>query len=131
MSASLNRQAFIGGALSCALAIAAGAFGAHALEGQVSARSLELWRTAALYLAFAGFGQLAAGLAPAVSDGSAVGSFRLAGHLLLWGGLIFAGTVFALALGAPSWLGAVTPLGGSALLAGFVFLAVGGWRASR
>lgn len=111
------------GALECALAVALGAFGAHALADRLDARSLELWETAARYLAYAGLGALAAAAA-----GRAGGVAPPALALLLAGGLVFAGTVAALALGAPRWLGAVTPLGGLAMILGFVWIAGSAWR---
>ena len=45
------------------------------------------------------------------------------------GGAVFAGTLYLMALGGPRWLGAVTPLGGAALIAGWLCLAAGAWRA--
>lgn len=53
---------------------------------------------------------------------------RMAGWAFLVGGAIFAGTLYAMALGAPRWLGAVTPLGGLTMMAGWVLLA---WTAGR
>ena len=113
------------GALWCAVAVAAGAFGAHALADRLDARSLELWETAARYLMFGGLGAALVGIAAVQwpRDG-----FLYAGLSLLVGGLVFSGTVGAIALGAPRWLGAVTPLGGLLMIAGFLLLA---WTALR
>lgn len=115
------------GALVCALSVAAGAFGAHALAARLEPRALELWETAARYLVYGGFGTLLAGLAQAaaVGRGAPAGALGAAALCLAAGGLVFGGTVFALALGGPRWLGAVTPLGGTLLIVGFVLLAVG------
>ncbi len=110
------------GALLCAVAVAAGAFGAHGLESLLDARGLELWETAARYLMYAGLGLMVvevSGRRDAVSGG------RLGYRLLLVGALVFSATLFALALGGPRWLGAVTPLGGASMIAGFL-LFVGG-----
>lgn len=98
-------------ALSAALAIAAGAFGAHAATGAAA----EWLRTGAYYqlthaiaaLALCGRGQL---------DRQAV--------LLLAGSVGFALTLYAMALGAPHWLGAVTPLGGVAMVVGWLWVAM-------
>ena len=118
------------GALCAALAVAAGAFGAHALAARLDARALALWETAARYLMYGGLAQMALGLllrgAPAPA---AAGLGRAAGICLLAGALVFGGTVAALALGGPRWLGAVTPLGGLGLIAGFLLLAAAAWRA--
>jgi uncharacterized membrane protein YgdD (TMEM256/DUF423 family) len=122
------------GALCCALAVAGGAFGAHALAARLDPRALQLWETAARYLMYGGLGQLAAGLlAPAAvrAGGRRLPAASAAGASLLAGSLLFGGTVAALALGAPRWLGAVTPLGGLLLIAGFLLLALAGLGAAR
>ena len=113
------------GALACAAAVAAGAFGAHGLQGRLSPRGLELWETAARYLVYGGLGTVVAGLAALNGPGRAL---PWAGALLLAGALVFSGTVFALALGGPRWLGAVTPLGGTLMILGFLLFAWGAWR---
>jgi len=113
------------GALYCAAAVAAGAFGAHGLEARLDQRSLELWETASRYLMYGGLGLLAVGAITRASAQALSGP----GWCLAAGSLIFSGTVFALALGAPRWLGAVTPLGGVGLIAGFLWLAISAWRA--
>lgn len=115
------------GALCCAVAVAAGAFGAHGLKAKLDAPSLELWKTAAQYLFYAGIAQMTVGLAGAAFPG---GGFRTALLLLLAGGVVFSGTVFALALGGPRWLGAVTPVGGLLMIAGFLLTAWTAWRSS-
>ena len=96
-------------ALSAAVAIGAGAFGAHVASGQ----AIEWLRTGAMY-------QLIHGVAVLVL---AARQPRVAG-VLLGGSLLFAGTLYALALGAPRWLGAVTPLGGVAMIVGWLMLLV-------
>lgn len=112
------------GAFLAALAIAAGAFGAHGLADRLEPRALELWETAARYLVYAAFGLIAVGLAgDRLGRGAAVAGWALAA-----GAVIFSGTVAALALGAPRWLGAITPIGGLLLIAGFLALA---WSALR
>ncbi len=113
------------GALFCALSVAGGAFGAHALAARLDARSLELWETAARYLMYGGLGLCAVSWA---ATGSAHRLAAAAGISLLLGSLIFATTVAVLALGGPRWLGAVTPLGGLGLIAGFLLLALAALR---
>jgi uncharacterized membrane protein YgdD (TMEM256/DUF423 family) len=114
------------GALECAIAVALGAFGAHALADRLDARALELWHTSARYLIYSGLGALiAATLAPRLAPPGAAG---LAAALLVAGGALFSGTLAALALGAPRWLGAVTPLGGLSMILGFLVLAWSLWR---
>lgn len=113
------------GAFLCAAAVAAGAFGAHGLQGRLSPRSLELWETAARYLIYGGFGTLLAGLTALHSQGRGV---QWGGTCLLLGAVVFSGTVFVLALGGPRWLGAVTPLGGTLMIVGFLLFAWGALR---
>jgi uncharacterized membrane protein YgdD (TMEM256/DUF423 family) len=113
------------GALLLALAVAAGAFGAHVLRQRLDASSLRLWATAAHYLALGGLGLLAVGLAWHMSPGR---GWTIAGMLLAVGAVVFGGTVGALALGGPRWLGAVTPVGGLSLILGFVAMMVAAGR---
>ena len=111
------------GALICALAVVAGAFGAHGLKSRLDADSLALWETAARYFMVAGLGLVLIGL---TALHQAKRGFDAAGVCLAAGGLIFSGTVAVLALGGPRWLGAVTPIGGTLMIAGFVLFA---WNA--
>jgi uncharacterized membrane protein YgdD (TMEM256/DUF423 family) len=115
----------VGAALGCALAVAAGAFGAHALAERLDVRSLALWETAVRYLMYAALGALMVGLGGLQWPRP---GFVYAGAGLLAGAAIFSGTLAAIALGGPRWLGAITPLGGLLMIAGFVLLA---WTAVR
>lgn len=99
-----------------ASAVLLGAFGAHALRGVLDLRGTDLWHTAVNYhiwhaLALA----LAAGLGQGRSGRLAVAAFAV-------GIVLFSGSLYALALGAPRWCGMVTPLGGLAFLVGWVAL---------
>jgi len=114
-----------GGAFWCALAIAAGAFGAHALADRLDVRSLALWETAARYLMYGGIGAVLIGIAGVQWPRH---GFAYAGMGLLVGAFVFSGTVGAIALGAPRWLGAITPIGGVLMIAGFLVFA---WTAIR
>lgn len=122
----MSKTFFAVGALMCAAAVAAGAFGAHGLAARLDARGLELWETASRYFMYAGFGTLICGLA---TPHLAASTASWAGTALIVGGVIFSGSVGALALGAPRVLGAVAPIGGSALILGFVLLAWSAWSA--
>ncbi|HEY0783591.1 MAG TPA: DUF423 domain-containing protein [Thermoanaerobaculia bacterium] len=120
----MNRNWIAIGALCGALAVMAGAFGAHGLAERLDARSLGLWETAARYLMYSALAQLAVGLLVRQGVSRADG----AGWCFLVGGVLFSGSVFALALGGPRIVGAVTPLGGLLLIGGFLAL---GWVALR
>ena len=111
------------GALGCALAVVAGAFGAHALASRLDAHALTLWETSARYLMYGAMGLVLIGLASTRWPGVAT-----SGWALLAGTLIFSGTVAALAFGAPRWLGAITPLGGTLMILGFTWFAWAAWR---
>lgn len=114
----------VAGLVCCTLSVLAGAFGAHGLGSRLDSRGLELWETAARYLMYGGFGVALLGLASRVLNQPLVA----AGACLLSGSLIFSATVFALALGAPRWLGAVTPVGGVLMVVGFALFGLAAWR---
>ncbi len=97
-------------ALAGAMAVAAGAFGAHGASGQAA----EWLRTGGQY-------QLIHAVAALVALRL---EMRGPGWLFVAGGAIFAVTLYAMALGAPRWLGAVTPIGGAMLIAGWLWLAL-------
>lgn len=110
------------GALLAAAAVGAGAFGAHGLASRLDVRSLALWETATRYLMYGALGLVALGLAVRVRP-AAGWRWRAAAWALFGGAVVFSSTVGALALGAPRLLGAVTPLGGLGMIAGFVLFA--------
>ncbi|MCW3798264.1 DUF423 domain-containing protein [Sphingomonas sp. BN140010] len=109
------------GAVLAGAAVALGAFGSHGLKGRVDAEALGWWQTGAQYLLPHGVAVMALGLA-------ARPAWRAPGLLLASGSAVFAGTLAAMALGAPRWLGAVTPAGGLLMIGGWALLA---WRARR
>lgn len=109
------------GAALAGVAVVLGAFGAHALKSRIGAEALGWWQTAVAYQMWHALAVLALGLA-------GLRWARSAAWLLLGGAIVFSGTLYAMALGAPRWLGAVTPLGGLAMIGGWALLA---WRASR
>lgn len=115
----MQRTFFGIGALLALLAVAAGAFGSHALAARLTPDRLATWEIGARYQMYHALALLAAGWAAGRCGGAAV----LAGWLFLGGTLVFSGTLYALALGGPRWLGAVTPVGGLTLMAGWAALA--------
>lgn len=117
---SLASRALATGAVLGLLGVAAGAFGAHALRDAVTTRDLEIWQTGAHYQQVHAVVLVAIGLAVR-APGRALG---LATTLLTLGILVFSGTLYAMVLGGPRVLGAVTPLGGLSLMAGWAALAV-------
>ena len=101
-----------------ALAVVAGAFGAHGLAERVEPRQLDAWRTASQYALLHAIALLALGLF-GVSSGRSV---RWPATLWLAGAVLFSGSIFALVLGGPRWLGPITQLGGLCLIAGWIAL---------
>jgi uncharacterized membrane protein YgdD (TMEM256/DUF423 family) len=121
----LARGLAMTGAMSGFVAVAAGAFGAHALRGRIEPRMLDAYDVAVRYQMIHALAILAA----AWMCGRSPGRWSLwSGRLFLAGSLLFSGSLYAMALGGPRWLGAVTPLGGSAFLAGWILLALAAWR---
>lgn len=96
-------------ALSAALAIGAGAFGAHAATGA----AIDWLKTGAMYQ-----------LIHAVAAIALADRFPRQAWVLLGGAFVFAVSLYAMAVGAPRWLGAVTPVGGLAMIAGWLWVAV-------
>ena len=108
-----------------ALATAFGAFGAHALKSQLGPDRLQVYETAVRYHFFDALGLLGIGVTMRCVDASPV---RWAAVLVLVGIVLFSGSLYALTFGAPRFLGVVTPLGGLALIAGWICFAAGVWR---
>lgn len=115
----MDRLFFSLGSASAFLAVAAGAFGAHALRSRLPADLLAVFETAARYQMFHALGLIAAAWAVARWPGTLP---QWAGWLFVGGTLLFSGSLYALALTGARWLGAITPLGGAAFLAGWICL---------
>lgn len=112
------------GAVNAALAVAAGAFAAHGLRDRLDARSLEVFETASRYHMYHALAMIAAG----VLASSALRGAQIAAWIFQAGIVLFSGSLYALALTGVKGLGAVTPLGGLAFLAGWLWLAWSVWR---
>ncbi|TVR91057.1 MAG: DUF423 domain-containing protein [Trueperaceae bacterium] len=110
-------------ALWGAAGVALGAFGAHALDGLLRPERLATFETAVQYHLIHA---LAAGLA--ASLGTRVRGAPLAATLLLAGSAVFAGSLYALVATDIGAFGAVAPVGGTAMIAGWLALAWGAWR---
>lgn len=123
------RALLAAGALAAALAVIMGAFGAHALKARLGAELGTVYRTAVDYHFYHALGLLAAGLLAARLPGAR--ALRWSGVLLGAGIVLFSGSLYAIALGAPGWFGAVTPFGGLAFIGGWVSLAWGVLRGGR
>jgi len=112
----------VGGLMALA-AVALGAFSAHALKGRLSAEMLAVWHTGVEYHIYHALGLLAVGLVATQLPESAL--LKWSGWLMFAGILLFSGSLYALALSGERWLGAITPIGGTAFLAAWALLVVG------
>jgi uncharacterized membrane protein YgdD (TMEM256/DUF423 family) len=113
------------GALFAALGVAAGAFGAHGLKGRLSPDMLDVFETAARYQMYHALGLVAVAWAAARWPSPAV---TLAGWCMVAGIVVFSGSLYVLSVTGIRWLGAITPLGGLAFMAGWLALALAAWR---
>ncbi|WP_018868455.1 MULTISPECIES: DUF423 domain-containing protein [unclassified Thioalkalivibrio] len=113
-------------ALLAAVAVVLGAFGAHALQERLSERALATWQTGVQYHFIHALALL---LLAALWSHLATGWATASAVAFVLGILLFAGSLYALALGAPRVLGAIAPLGGTAFILGWLGLAIAAWRA--
>jgi uncharacterized membrane protein YgdD (TMEM256/DUF423 family) len=113
------------GALSALLAVAAGAFGAHALRERLAPDMLAVFETGARYQMYHALALLAVAWALGRWPSATVVT---AGWLFVAGTVVFSGSLYVLTLSGQRWLGAITPLGGLAFIAGWALLA---WAALR
>jgi uncharacterized membrane protein YgdD (TMEM256/DUF423 family) len=120
------RLMLFAGSLSAGIAVALGAFGAHGLRARLSPEMLEVWETGARYQMYHALALLAVAWAAARLPASSLPGW--AGGLFIAGTVLFCGSLYVLALSGRLWLGAVTPLGGLAFLAGWACLALAALR---
>ncbi|MBP8256698.1 MAG: DUF423 domain-containing protein [Opitutaceae bacterium] len=118
---------FWASALSGSSAVIFGALGAHALKDRLAgAGHLESWKTASLYHIVHAVALIAvlsaAQQAQALGDTKAVRAWKRVAMAWLTGVVLFSGSIYALSLGGPSWLGPVTPLGGLILIMGWLLI---------
>jgi uncharacterized membrane protein YgdD (TMEM256/DUF423 family) len=103
--------------------VAAGAFASHALKDQLTARALEIFETGAKYQMYHALALLLVALLLSRAETSQI-PLIAAGSTLIFGTVIFSGSLYALSLTGMKWLGAITPLGGAALIVGWGCLTV-------
>lgn len=121
----MNRRLLVAAAVTGCLGVILGAFGAHGIKQRVDAEALAWWETGARYHQIHAVAALAVALA-----GERLGrAGAAAGWCFLGGIAVFSGTLYAMTLTGVRVLGAVTPLGGLALIAGWALVAVAGMRA--
>lgn len=109
------------GAMLMAIGVLLGAFGAHGLKNFATAKALELWQTATLYLFIHALGVLLTGVLVYLKLATARPAYCFLG-----GVAIFCGSLYFMALGFPSWLGVITPIGGMLFVLGWIWLVLDG-----
>ena len=112
----------IAGAINAAIAVMFGAFGAHALKEKLSEKYLAIWETAVQYQMFHALGLILIGILMSSSILGPLTQLNWAGYLLLAGIIIFSGSLYILSLSGIGILGAITPIGGVAFIAGWIML---------
>ncbi|MBW8906729.1 MAG: DUF423 domain-containing protein [Betaproteobacteria bacterium] len=122
----MDRLFFALGALAAFAAVALGAFAAHGLKARLDAMMLATFETGVRYHLYHALGLLAVAWAATRWPGVAVNA---SGWLFIAGIVLFSGSLYALSLTGVRWLGAITPFGGLAFLAGWACLAWAAWKA--
>lgn len=121
----MDRIFFLIASLFGLIGVAAGAMGTHALEDTLGPDRLQTFELAARYQLLHALALLAVAWATTRWPG---GTAATAGWFFVTGILLFSGSLYGLALGAPRWIAFVTPFGGVSLLIGWAFLAWAAWR---
>ena len=121
----MDRFFFALGSVSAFIGVALGAFAAHAFRGRVDADLLVIFETGVRYQMYHAFALLAVSWASTRWPGKIV---NVSGWLFVAGTIIFCGSLYGLSLSGARWLGAITPIGGLALLAGWGCLVCAVWR---
>jgi uncharacterized membrane protein YgdD (TMEM256/DUF423 family) len=116
----------LAGSINMFLAVALGAFGAHALKSSLPPDLMAVFHTGNQYHFYHALGLLAVGFAEGLFRGSRL--IRLSGMFILAGLILFSGSLYVLSLTGQRWIGMITPFGGAAFLAGWLLLAIGAWK---
>ena len=104
-----------------ALGVILGAFAAHGLKGRLSPESMSIFETAVKYQMYHAFALIGVGVLAMRVEST---SIKLAGIFFILGTIIFSGSLYLLVATDTKWLGAITPIGGLALILGWVFVYV-------
>lgn len=114
------------GGIAMALAVSLGAFGAHGLQGKLSAEMFDIFETGVRYNFYHAIGLLIIGvLAFHLPE---TGLLRWSGWLMIAGIVIFSGSLYLLSMSGVRWLGAITPIGGICFIVSWILLAIAVWK---
>lgn len=108
------------GSINALIAVMLGAFGAHALKSRLSPEMMEIFQTGVQYHFYHALGLLAVGLIAHHLPDS--GLLKWSGWLMLAGIIIFSGSLYILSATGIKWLGAITPIGGTAFIIAWILL---------
>lgn len=114
-------------AISGLIAVILGAFAAHSLKQTLLPASLQAFQVGVQYQMYHALALLGVGIWMQAKP--TLQSLKVSGIAYILGALLFSGSLYALALGAPRWLGPITPIGGLSFMLGWLFLAIAAWRA--
>lgn len=117
-----SRTFIAAGAIAGFLSVGFGAFGAHAIKNSVSSELMTIYQTAVEYQFFHALGLILTGLVFQQHQDKLI---KIAGWLMITGIVIFSGSLYVLSLTGIRWLGAITPVGGTAFIAAWLLLAIG------
>jgi uncharacterized membrane protein YgdD (TMEM256/DUF423 family) len=121
----MQRLFLVCAAISGFLSVSLGAFAAHGLKQSVTAEALAIWQTGVQYQMYHALALLGIALLYQQHPSK---TLKLGGLAFILGSLLFSGSLYALALGAPHLVGVITPVGGLAFLLGWLLLALSAWR---
>lgn len=108
------------------ISVVLGAFASHALKDRLSESALAIWETGTRYQMYHALALILIALLISRFPNSTL--LTVAGFAFIAGTFIFSGSLYALSLSGIKWLGAVTPLGGIALISGWICLTIAAWR---
>ena len=121
----MSRNILLSAAILLALAVAIGAFGAHALKDHLPGDMLKIYNTGVQYHFYHALGMLLIGVLSLSKPSKMLGWSAL---LLGTGIILFSGSLYVMAISGIRWIGAITPFGGVSFIAGWIFLAVAATR---
>lgn len=114
------------GAMFMVLAVGLGAFGAHGLQNRLSAEMMEIFQTGVRYHVYHALGLILVGLIATQLPETVW--IKWSGWLMCAGIIIFSGSLYLLSTTGTSWLGAITPIGGTAFIIAWILLGVALWK---
>jgi uncharacterized membrane protein YgdD (TMEM256/DUF423 family) len=121
----MSRTILLSAAIMLALAVAIGAFGAHALKPKLTEEMMQLYKTGVEYHFYHALGLLLIGM---ISIMWPSGWLNWSALLIGLGIILFSGSLYVMAISGIKWVGAITPIGGLSFIAGWILLFVAVWK---